>query len=143
MNDYDDIINLPHHRSERHPPMAREMRAAQFAPFAALTGYNAAVKEAARLTEAPASLDEEQIGYLNRKLACLCDHLGDDPAPTVQITYFVPDDRKAGGAFRTVTGIVRRMDECARMIELTDRTRIPMEAMIALEGDLFDELDFE
>ncbi len=141
MSDYDDIIHLPHHRSTRHPPMAREMRAAQFAPFAALTGYDAAVRETARLTDTPPALDEEEIGHLNRKLAYLRDHMDDDPAPVIHITYFLPDTRKEGGSFQTKTGTIRRIDEFTQTLETTDRTTIPMKHMVALEGDLFSDIE--
>lgn len=88
---YDDIIDLPHHVSERHPQMSMYNRAAQFAPFAALTGHDAAITEAARLTDAELELSESDAEVLNRKLAYLQSL---DEKPTISVTYFVPDDRK-------------------------------------------------
>ncbi len=133
MTDYDDIIDLPHHRSTRHPPMSRENRAAQFAPFAALTGYEASVREEARLTDNQIALDEEEIGRLNRRLAYLCEHLRDDPPPVVTVTYFVPDAEKKGGSYRTVEGIVRRIDPIEGVIVMADRTSVQMERVLSLE----------
>ncbi len=95
---YDDIINLPHHVSERHPQMSMYNRAAQFAPFAALTGHDSAITEAARLTEAEEELSESDAEVLNRKLAYLQSL---DEKPTISVTYFVPDDKKEGGSYHT------------------------------------------
>ena len=106
---YEDIIDLPHHVSYRHPRMSRIDRAAQFAPFSALTGYGAAVEETARLTEGLTELDETARALLNEKLRMLADSLGDEPQ--ISITYFRPDERKAGGAYVTVSGIVKTLDE--------------------------------
>ena len=99
---YDDIIRLPHHVSQNHPQMSLRDRAAQFAPFAALTGYEAAVGETARLTAERRELDAQEAEELNRRLAALIARLPERPEVTVE--YFVPDDRKAGGAYVSVTG---------------------------------------
>ena len=104
---YDDIIDLPHHVSERHPQMSMYNRAAQFAPFAALTGHNAAITEAARLTEAEQELSESDAEVLNRKLAYLQSL---DEKPSISVTYFVPDDKKEGGSYHTATGIVKSVE---------------------------------
>lgn len=138
---YDDIIALPHHVSYRHPRMARIDRAAQFAPFAALTGYGAAVAETARLTETQTELDETARALLNEKLRMLADFL--DEEPLVSITYFLPDERKAGGAYITVSGIVKTLDEYARTVVMTDQSVIPMERIREISGELFEGMETE
>ena len=136
MRKYDDIIDLPHHVSETHPPMSRADRAAQFSPFAALTGYDAAVRETARVTERRIELDEGVKAELNARLNCILEHLSEHPQ--VSLTYFVPDEKKSGGAYRTVTGAVRKLDSVAKTLTLADGTVVPMEEMVHVEGDLFE-----
>ena len=121
---YDDIIHLPHHISQNHPQMPLRDRAAQFAPFAALTGYEAAVGETARLTTERRDLDAQEAAELNRRLTDLAARLKDRPKVTIE--YFVPDDRKAGGAYVTVTGRMRHIS-VAKMTLVMDGTEIPME----------------
>ena len=127
---YKDIIHLPHHQSKVHPRMPVSARAAQFAPFAALTGYEDAVEETARLTEERMELTEEAKAMIDLKLQYLRDHLDEHPAVTV--TYFVPDRRKAGGAYVTVHGILRTTDPLAGTITLQDRTVIPIQEITQL-----------
>ena len=136
MGKYDDIIDLPHHVSETHPPMSRADRAAQFSPFAALTGYDAAVRETARVTERRIELDEGVKAELNARLNCILEHLPEHPQ--VSLTYFVPDEKKSGGAYRTVTGTVRKLDSFAKTLTLTDGTVVPMEEMVHVEGKFFE-----
>lgn len=136
MGNYDDIIDLPHHVSETHPPMSRADRAAQFSPFAALTGYDAAVRESARVTEQRIELDEGVKAELNARLNCILEHLPEHPQ--VSITYFMPDEKKSGGAYRTVTGAVRKLDGFAKTLTLVDGTVVPVEEMIHVEGNLFE-----
>ena len=136
MGNYDDIIDLPHHVSETHPPMSRADRAAQFSPFAALTGYDAAVRESARVTEQRIELDEGVKAELNARLNCILEHLSEHPQ--VSITYFMPDEKKSGGAYRTVNGAVRKLDSFATTLTLVDGTVVPMEEMIHVEGNLFE-----
>lgn len=136
MGNYDDIIDLPHHVSETHPPMSRADRAAQFSPFAALTGYDAAVRETARVTERRIELDEGVKAELNARLNCILEHLPEHPQ--VSITYFVPDEKKSGGAYCTVTGAVRKLDSFAKTLTLVDGTVVPMEEMVHVEGNLFE-----
>lgn len=136
MGDYDDIIDLPHHVSETHPPMSRADRAAQFSPFAALTGYDVAVRETARVTERRIELDEGVKAELNARLNCILEHLSEHPQ--VSITYFMPDEKKSGGAYRTVTGAVRKLDSFAKTLTLADGTVVPMEEMVHVEGNLFE-----
>lgn len=121
---YDDIIHLPHHVSRNHPQMPHRDRAAQFAPFAALTGYEASVGETARLSVERRELDAQEAAELNRRLTDLAARLKDRPEVTIE--YFVPDDRKAGGAYVTVTGRMRHIS-VAKMTLVMDGTEIPME----------------
>ena len=131
MHRYDDIIMLLHHVSKTHPPMPAADRAAQFAPFAALTGHYDAVKEAARLTEERVELDESCKAVLDGKLQDIRRRLGEEPAVTV--TYFVPDERKSGGSYETAAGCVRKIDEYERVLVLTDGTRIPVSELLEIE----------
>lgn len=133
--DYEDIIHLPHHVSAVHPPMPMEVRAAQFSPFAALTGYGDAIRETGRLTEERVELEEDEAGDLDRKLRVLQERIGDRPEITV--AFFQPDARKSGGAYLTATGRIRKIDMFERRLVLEDGTRIPLEAVTGLEGGLF------
>ena len=118
MNEYDDIINLQHHQSSKRPHMNSHQRAAQFAPFAALTGYDAAIDETARLTDQKLELSDEQADHLNTQIQRVIENIVDKPQ--VEITYFVPDNRKFGGEYVTVTGYVRRVDDHNREIVFVD-----------------------
>lgn len=119
-NKYDDIIGLsyPSIKSKLHPQMSLHDRAAQFAPFAALTGHGAAIKETARLTDDDVELTDEAIKELNEKLNILRENLGSDLV--VQITYFVPDEKKSGGAYVTCCGIVRKIKEFEKFLIIED-----------------------
>ena len=128
---YDDIIDLPHHVSERHPRMPMLDRAAQFSPFAALTGYDAAIIETARLTDQKRELTEEQKQEISKGLRELRERIKNDPAVTV--TFFQPDDRKSGGAYRTVTGEAKKVDAYLGVLLLTDGTAIPFDSILSLE----------
>ncbi len=128
---YDDIIHLPHHISRRRPSMPRIGRAAQFAPFAALSGYDDAVEETARLTDRLIEQDEESLALMNEKLHALLDAVKDQPEIT--ITCFEPDEKKAGGSYQRITGRIRRIDEINRQIILTDRTTIPMDSIFEID----------
>jgi hypothetical protein len=116
-------------------------RAAQFAPFAALTGHGDAIKETARLTEAKIELDEEEKARLNDRLAFIIEHIGD--TPEISITYFLPDGRKSGGAYITKTGAIKKVDDFERTVVMMDDAAIPIEDVIVIEGDCFSELDTE
>ena len=133
---YDDIIHLPHHVSRNHPQMPMLDRAAQFAPFAALTGYEAAVGETARLTAERRELDAQEAEELNRRLATLITHLPDRPEATIE--YFVPDDRKAGGEYVTVSGRVRHISFPERTLVMEDGTVIPLDDVSLISGFLFE-----
>lgn len=135
---YDDIIHLPHHVSLTRPQMPMQDRAAQFSPFAALTGYDAAVKETARLTDKMIVLDEEALTFLNRKYQILVDRL--DERSEVIITYFKPDAKKSGGAYVEIAGAVKKVDDFERIIVMMDGTKLPMDDVLDIEGEIFAEL---
>lgn len=137
-NSYEDIINLPHHTSTTHPRMSAASRAAQFSPFSALTGHDAAVKETARLTDHQLELEESALAVLDRKLRILADHLADHPE--VAITYFQPDAKKSGGAYLTVTGMIKRIDDFEGVITLHSGERILFERVMEMDCELFGEL---
>lgn len=121
---YAGIMNLPHHVSPTRPQMPISDRAAQFSPFAALT-------------DRKIELDETMLTALNERYQLLLSVL--DAEPEVEITYFVPDERKSGGAYRTVSGVVKKADEFARRLTLTDGTVIPMEDVLMLDGAIFGQ----
>ena len=130
MSRYDDIINLPHHVSANHPRMSMHDRAAQFAPFAALVGYDDAVAETARLTESRPELDEQEQRELNARLCALADHIQDQPE--VRIRYFVPDEHKSGGAIVEVCGKIKRISQAERSIIMFDGTEISIPDLIEI-----------
>ena len=136
---YDDIIDLPRPVSAAHPPMPLASRAAQFAPFAALTGFDAAIQETARLTEARIELDETERAALNARLQLLQRRSA--ARPTVRITRFVPDPRKAGGRYEAVAGVVRRIVPAEGSLILEGGARIALEDIIAIEGEIFDGME--
>lgn len=135
---YDDIINLPHHVSKKHPRMSLHDRAAQFSPFAALTGHKAAINETARLTDEKQILSEDVIAKLNEQLNLIKENIGTNQ--TVTITYFVPDDKKSGGAYISHTGVVKKIDEYNHTVILTDKTVIPIEQISEMQSDIFSEI---
>ena len=137
-NRYNEIINLPHHVSKTRPQMPMSDRAAQFAPFAALTGYDSAIKETGRLTDEKIEMDEEALNILNMKFQILVDSLDDEPEVT--FTYFKPDERKAGGAYLEVTGTVKKVDDFERLIVMQNGTKMPMDDILNIEGEIFASL---
>ena len=132
---YDDIIHLPHSTSKNRPRMSIHDRAAQFSPFAALSGHAAAIAETARLTDRKLELDEDTKAELDRRQAILLEHISERPEITV--TWFRPDERKSGGAYITTTGRLKKIDEIERVLVLTDGARIPLEDVAGLESDSF------
>lgn len=138
---YDDIINLSRHISRTHKPMPIIDRAAQFAPFAALTGYDEAVKETSRLTDKRRNLDETQKVMLNEKLRILYEDSGD--RQQVTITYFMPDKKKEGGEYVTICGEVRKMDNYEHKIILQDGTEILYTDITELDSELFSRWGLE
>lgn len=137
--DYDDIINLPHPVSKRHPQMSLLNRAAQFSPFAALTGHDAAIRETARLTDSFMELDENLKEELDEKLRLLKENLSQKPK--IEATYFQPDERKSGGAYVTVCGRVKRMNGQERRIVFTDGTVLPIDYLFEIRGDMFRNME--
>lgn len=136
---YDEIMSLPHHVSKTRPQMPMSDRAAQFSPFAALAGYDSAIRETGRLTDEKIELDEESLTALNVRYQMLMDVLAE--GPEVRITYFKPDEKKAGGAYVTTVGAVRKIDDFEQTIIMQDGTRIPMDDVLSLEGELFSVLE--
>lgn len=139
LHKYDAIINLPHPTSKKHPRMSMLNRAAQFSPFAALTGYDAAVKETARLTDQRVELDEYQKAALDERLQIIQEHLQE--RPEISLTYFKPDERKAGGAYLTITNIVKKIDTYERLIVMMDGSKIPIDEIMELNSELVKFLD--
>ena len=137
-DNYDDIINLPHHQSAKRAHMSNYDRAAQFLPFAALTGYDDAVKETARLTDSKVELDEYELQSLNEKLNRIQDALNEEPE--VSITYFVADNKKSGGSYKTISGIVKRIDEFEHLVLMRNGMKIPIEDILEIDGDVFKQL---
>ena len=136
---YNEIMGLPHLVSKTRPKMPMSDRAAQFAPFAALTGYDAAIKETGRLTVERIELDVEALSALDMKYQLLMEAL--DEAPEVTITYFQPDDRKAGGKYVSAVGAVKKIDDFERRITMQDGAKIPMDDVLSIEGELFSVLE--
>lgn len=135
---YDDIIHLPHHVSATHPHMPVSERAAQFSPFAALTGHQEALREAARLTEEKIELDENARNILDQKLQLL---LAKAPElPTAAITYFQPDLRKAGGSYKTATGIIKSVNPHKRTVVMEDHLEIPADDIVSIDGTIIPPL---
>ena len=127
---YDDIINLPRPVSKKHPPMPMSKRAAQFLPFAALTGFEGEIAETGRLTQAAPELEVDALVALDRQLALLRRRSPEPPAVT--ITRFVPDEKKDGGQYETLAGRVRRLDEPNRVLILTDGVKIDLDTVVEL-----------
>ena len=132
---YDDIINLPHHVSKKHPQMSLYVRSAQFAPFAALTGYEDAVKETAREVQERIEIDEELRTILDSKLQIIIENLKFNPE--ISITYFVPDLKKDGGEYVTVSGIVKKIDMYNQLIYLVNNIQISTNEIIDISGNIF------
>ena len=132
---YEDIIHLPHPISKRHPQMPMRERAAQFSPFAALTGHEEAVEETARITQPLVELEEWQKQQINQKLMLLKQQAKHHPV--VSVCYYVPDELKEGGMYLTKTGEVRRVDEYRKTLEFLDKTIIAIQMIAALEGEVF------
>lgn len=138
MNDnFDDIRELPHHTSKRHPRMAMLNRAAQFAPFAALTGHDDAIQETARETEV-FDPDAANKNMLDKKLAWLIEYI--DSKPNLSITYFQPDMKKDGGKHITINGCIKSIDETWGNITMADGLVIPLSMITEIQGIVFDEL---
>lgn len=139
IDQYNDIIDLPHHQSATRPHMTLHDRAAQFSPFAALTGYDDAVKETARLTDNKEELDEYRKEELNERLSMIYDTL--DEQPEASVTYFLPDKKKSGGAYVTVTGSVKKIDEYEHLVIMRDGTKIPIDDIYEISSVIFGAIE--
>lgn len=137
MNKYNDIINLSRPKS-KHPQMTLEQRSAQFAPFAALTGYEGQIKETARLTDKRLELDEEAKSILDTKIQIIKEKLNQQPQ--IEITYFVPDNRKDGGRYETVNSIIRKIDEYYNKIIMNNGTYIDIDEIIDIQSEIFNNI---
>ena len=138
-NKYDEIINLPHHISKKHPQLGVDSYAAQFSPFAALTGYEEIVSETSRATEEKTELDNDAKLRLSEKLSVVLEN--SDKAPVVTITYFVPDKKKTGGKYTVIEGTVKKYDAYEKTILLSDGTKIQLDDLYDISGDILpDEL---
>ncbi|NLC96037.1 MAG: hypothetical protein GX675_00490 [Erysipelotrichaceae bacterium] len=135
-NKYDDIINLPRHISKTRRPMSQKNRAAQFAPFAALSGFESSIKETARLTDSKIELDEYDKLYLNEKIKIIQNSLKDKNL--VKITYFKKDKTKEGGSYIVIEGIVKDIDEYNLTIIMKDNSKIIINDILEIESELFD-----
>lgn len=127
---YSDIIDLPHHVSTKHPHMSSEDRAAQFSPFAALTGHEAAIKETARITDEFVELDADKKQELDEKLQIIRMILADNKTAKVQMIFFKPDGKKSGGSYETITGNIKKIDEYNGLIVFDDKTTVKIEKVI-------------
>lgn len=138
---YDDIINLPHYISKKHPQMSIEARSAQFAPFSALAGYDDAIKETARLTDDRIEIDEGLKIVLNNKLQFILENV--KYKPEIKFTYFVYDEKKTGGKYVEKTGVVKKIDTVEQYVLLKDKTKIPILEIINISGNLFNSMEDE
>jgi hypothetical protein len=138
---YEDIINLPNHKSNKHSQMSKHDRAAQFSPFAALTGHSSAVNETARLTDKKVELDEYIKADINEKLCIIQDHI--DEKPQVSITYFQLDKNKSGGKYNTIEGYVKKIYEFRHIIMMQDNSKILIDDIVEINSELFSNLIYE
>ena len=134
---YDDILHLPHPTSKRHPRMPIADRAAQFSLFAALTGHGAVIEETARVTDRRIELDEDAKEQLDQMLQLLLERM--DEQPEVTVTWFSPDEKKAGGQYHTATGKLKRIDTQASRLILTDGNQIPLEDLLEIRSESFQD----
>ena len=139
-NKYADIIDLPHHQSDTRPKMSNYDRAAQFSPFAALTGHAESIKETARLTDEYSEPSEEMKAIMNEKILFLMEQLEDQPE--ISITYFKPDEKKNGGAYITITGVVKKIKTYERQIQMTTGDLIPIDMIFGIDGEIFSRIDY-
>lgn len=135
---YADIIDLPHHEPKTRMRMPRSNRAASFSPFAALSGYDDAVKETARLTDRQIEIGEDAKIALNDRLRIAMEQIENHPVITV--TYFVADSRKDGGAYVKHTGVIKKIDECERKVIFRDQTAIPIDCIYEMDGEIYKHL---
>ncbi len=146
---YSDIIDLPHHQSDHHPQMSLYDRAAQFSPFAALTGYDDMVQEEARETGKQSILEEWESDILSKKLSLISEMIASGKRPVLTITYFVPDSKKSGGEYVTITEEIKRIDSAFRKVILMrtegagqTNVQIDIEAIADISGEDIDSLNY-
>ena len=137
---YADIIDLPHHQSDTRPKMSNYDRAAQFSPFAALTGHADSIKETARLTDEYSEPSEEMKAIMNEKILFLMEQL--ENQPEITITFFKPDEKKQGGAYITITGVVKKIKTYERQIQMTTGDLIPIDMISGIDGEIFSRIDY-
>ena len=137
---YADIIELPHHQSNTRPKMSNYDRAAQFSPFAALTGHADSIKETARLTDEYSEPSEEMKAIMNEKILFLMEQL--ENQPEITITFFKPDEKKQGGAYITITGAVKKIKAYERQIQMTTGDLIPIDMIFGIDGKIFSGIDY-
>lgn len=136
-NNYEDIINLPHHTSKKHIRMSIEARSAQFAPFQALTGYNDSIKETERITDKQIELTEEEKQLINDKIKIIEENLQEE----IEITYFERDDKKAGGRYITKKTRIKKINLVEKYLLLEDKTKIEINNIIDIKSDLFKNIE--
>ena len=141
MSRYDDIINLPHHVSKTRKPMPIINRAAQFAPFAALTGHDEAVAETARQTTPKQILSSDEQEILSKRLAYAIDHIGE--RPNLTFTYFIPDTLKDGGRYVTITGVIRKYDALEKTVVLETNEILLIDNILSISGEMIEKLQQE
>ena len=137
---YADIIHLPHHQSDTRPKMSNYDRAAQFSPFAALTGHADSIKETARLTDEYSEPSEEMKAIMNEKILFLMEQL--ENQPEITITFFKPDEKKQGGAYITITGVVKKIKTYERQIQMTTGDLIQIDMIFGIDGEIFIRIDY-
>ena len=137
---YADIIDLPHHQSDTRPKMSNYDRAAQFSPFAALTGHADSIKETARLTDEYSEPSEEMKAIMNEKILFLMEQL--ENQPEITITFFKPDEKKQGGAYITITGVVKKIKTYERQMQMTTGDLIPIDMIFGIDGEIFSRIDY-
>ena len=139
MGNYDDIINL-HRPISKHPQMSLYQRSEQFAPFAALTGYEGQVKETARLTDRRIELDEEMKLILDMKIQIINEMLPNKPE--IEVTYFIPDSKKDGGRYDSIINNVKKIDNYNEQIIMQSDLRIDIKEIIDIKGEIFKNISF-
>ncbi len=138
---YQDIINMPHHVSKNHPQMSRYERSAQFAPFAALSGYEDIIKEEGRLTDNRIEINEEAKFILDRKMQILMNSI--DKKPFISVTYFVPDERKSGGEYVSINEYIKKIDVLKQIVVTENGIVVPVIEIVDMQGEIFNNLDLE
>ncbi len=138
MGKYDTIISLPYNGVKKHTKMSLEERSAQFAPFAALTGYDGQIREKARLTNKRIEISEDIKTLLDTKIHIIGENISNNPK--VEITYFVPDNKKEGGEYVLVIGTVREIDNFNRVIVMENKIRIPIYEIIDINSEIFNNI---